>query len=76
MGVKAVLIAATACLVAGGAQAGCLSGAAVGGVVGHVAGHHGALGAAAGCAIGHHEAVKNQQRQADQTGASNADQNH
>ena len=55
-------------LVAGSAQAGCLTGAAVGGVAGHVAGHHALLGAAAGCAIGHHEAnVQNQKQQPAQT---------
>lgn len=38
---------------------GCIKGAIVGGVAGHMAGH-GKLGAAAGCAIGHHEANKKQ----------------
>lgn len=64
-------------LVAGAAQAGCLTGAAIGGVAGHVAGHHGLLGAAAGCAIGHHEAnVQNQKQQADQANTPNTSPSH
>ena len=45
---------ATACSLAGTAQAGWLGGAMVGGVAGHFAGHHPLLGAAAGCAVGHY----------------------
>lgn len=58
------LIFAAACMAAlslasvGSADAkGCIKGAIVGGVAGHVAGH-GKAGAAAGCVIGHHEANK------------------
>ncbi len=49
-------------LVAGQADAGCLTGAVVGGVAGHVAGHHALLGAAAGCVVGHEMAVHKRRR--------------
>ena len=42
---------------------GCIKGAIVGGVAGHMAGH-GKVGAAAGCVIGHHEANKPDQNNA------------
>ncbi len=75
-GMVAVLFGASL-LVAGAAQAGCLTGAAIGGVAGHVAGHHGLLGAAAGCAIGHHEAnIHNQKQQAAQTNTPNTGPTH
>lgn len=46
---------------------GCLKGGAVGAVVGHEVGSgHSIAGAAAGCAIGHHEASKAKQKQAQQ----------
>jgi uncharacterized protein YcfJ len=57
------------------ASAGCVTGALVGGVVGHMAGHHGMAGAAAGCAIGHHSAVKKQER-ADQQMQSGTNMTH
>jgi hypothetical protein len=52
--------AALTFVLAGGAQAGCLTGAAAGAVVGHMAGHHGVAGAAVGCAVGHHRAKEKQ----------------
>lgn len=64
MRVSTLLIAAS--LLSGSlatAQAGCVTGAIVGGIAGHMVGH-GKLGAAAGCVVGHHEAKKDQQRQA------------
>jgi len=51
-------------LLAGQANAGCLTGAVVGGVAGHLAGHHALIGAAAGCAVGHEMAVHKKRRRA------------
>jgi len=53
--------------------AGCLKGAAVGGVAGHLAGHHGVLGAGAGCIVGHHEATKHAEENAQQQQGSNGE---
>lgn len=60
-----IIAAATVSLLGsiGQAQAGCITGAIVGGIAGHLVGH-GGIGAAAGCAVGHHNAKKKQQMQA------------
>lgn len=49
---------------------GCIKGAVVGGVAGHMAGH-GKAGAAAGCVIGHHEANKHDQNNANAQAPNN-----
>jgi hypothetical protein len=52
-------------LLAGSANAGCITGAVVGAVAGHVAHHHALAGAAVGCVVGHEMAVhKRRQLQA------------
>ena len=60
----AACAAAISLALAPGVEAkGCIKGAVVGAVAGHMAGH-GKVGAAAGCAIGHHEANKKDQNNA------------
>ena len=56
----------TLSLLAGGADAGCLTGAVVGGVAGHMVHHHALAGAAVGCVVGHEMTVrKKRQREAE-----------
>jgi uncharacterized protein YcfJ len=62
MSSRIALAALSLSLIAGGAQAGCLTGAVVGGVAGHVAGHHTLLGAAGGCFIGHEMDVQHKKK--------------
>jgi hydroxyethylthiazole kinase-like sugar kinase family protein len=58
-----ISVAVAFSMLAGTAEAGCITGAVVGAVAGHVAHHHALAGAAVGCVVGHELAVhKRKQR--------------